>query len=86
MTIYALGNGDELTMKNALGRCLLHERLLESSMTREQLARALKYKPERISDFIDNKRVMPLQVAISIADTVGCDVKELYEFVSVERE
>jgi hypothetical protein len=68
-------------MKIELGRCLLHERLLESSMTREQLAGALKYKPERLSDFIENKRVMPLQVAISISNTIGCEVKELYEIL-----
>ncbi|QMV41127.1 helix-turn-helix domain-containing protein [Cohnella cholangitidis] len=66
-------------MKVELGRCLLPERLLEASMTAEQLARALQYKPERISDFIGNKRVMPLQVAISIAGTLGCEVTELYE-------
>lgn len=68
-------------MKLGLGRCLLQERLGEAGMTGVELARLLQYKPERINDYIDNKRVMPLQVAISIADTVGCDVKELYELI-----
>ncbi|TFE25811.1 helix-turn-helix domain-containing protein [Cohnella luojiensis] len=69
-------------MKFELGRCLLNERLLESGMTRKRLARTLLYKPERISDFIENKRVMPLKIAISIADTIGCGVTDLYELIS----
>jgi DNA-binding XRE family transcriptional regulator len=51
-------------------------------MGREELARALFYKPERIVDYIENKRVMPLQVAISVADTIGCQVRDLYELIS----
>jgi plasmid maintenance system antidote protein VapI len=68
-------------MKFELGRCLLHERLLESGITKEELAKALLYKPERLSDFMENKRVMPLKIAISIADTIGCGVSELYELI-----
>jgi plasmid maintenance system antidote protein VapI len=68
-------------MKFELGRCLLHERLLESGMTQEELAQLLLYKRERISDFMENKRVMPLQIAISIADTLECRVSSLYELI-----
>ncbi|MCJ8013759.1 XRE family transcriptional regulator [Paenibacillus sp. KQZ6P-2] len=68
-------------MKFELGRCLLHERLLESRKTVESLAKELLLKPERISDFMDNKRVMPLKIAISIADSIGCDVRALYELI-----
>ncbi|MDR0268620.1 XRE family transcriptional regulator [Paenibacillus sp.] len=68
-------------MKYELGRCLLHERLLESRKTVESLAKELLLKPERISDFMDNKRVMPLKIAISIADSIGCDVRALYELI-----
>jgi plasmid maintenance system antidote protein VapI len=67
-------------MKIELGRCLLDERLLEANMTREELANTLQYKPERLTDFIENKRVMPLKVAVSIANTIGCDVIDLYEY------
>lgn len=71
-------------MKYELGRCLLNERLLESGMTIGELASALLYRQERILDFMDNKRVMPLQTAISIADTIGCDVSRLYELIPLE--
>jgi hypothetical protein len=68
-------------MKFELGRCLLQERLDERGMSRETLAGALLYRPERLADYIDNKRLMPLKTAISIADTVGCEVNELYELI-----
>lgn len=71
-------------MKYDLGRCLLNERLHESSMTVDELAKALFYKPERICDFVENKRIMPLKSAISIADTLGCHVNDLYELISIE--
>jgi DNA-binding XRE family transcriptional regulator len=69
-------------MKFELARCLLQECLDGHGMGREELARALFYKPERIVDYIENKRVMPLQVAISVADTIGCQVRDLYELIS----
>ncbi|MFD0712983.1 helix-turn-helix domain-containing protein [Paenibacillus sp. GCM10027626] len=71
-------------MKFELGRCLLHERLVEYGITIEELTQALLYKRERISDFIENKRIMPLKTAISIADTIGCTVSELYELIAIE--
>lgn len=70
-------------MKFELGRCLLHERLHASGMTPGELARELRYKPERIADYMDNKRIMPLKTAISVADTVGCSVNELYELTPI---
>lgn len=68
-------------MKYELGRCLLEDRLLESGMTKEELAQALLYKPARLSDYMENKRIMPLKTAISIADTLGCEVSKLYELI-----
>ncbi|KRF03176.1 transcriptional regulator [Paenibacillus sp. Soil766] len=70
-------------MKFELGRCLLQERLAEYEISREELSRALLYKPERIVDYMENKRIMPLQVAISVADTIGCQVRDLYELIEV---
>ncbi|WP_042165623.1 helix-turn-helix domain-containing protein [Paenibacillus gorillae] len=66
-------------MKYELGACLLALRLSEARMTAEQLAQLLQYKPERLVDYIDNKRVMPLKTAIAIADTLGCRERDLYE-------
>jgi plasmid maintenance system antidote protein VapI len=71
-------------MKFELGRCLLNERLFDAGMNIEELAQILFYKPQRITDFADNMRIMPLKVAISIADTIGCNVNTLYELISSE--
>lgn len=71
-------------MKFELGRCLLSERLKESGKSAEWLAKDLLIKPERVYDFIENKRVMPLKMAISIADSIGCDVHALYELIPAD--
>lgn len=73
-------------MKFELGRCLLNERLMESGKSAEWLAKDLLFKPERVYDFIENKRVMPLKIAISIADSIGCDVRSLYELIPNDNE
>jgi plasmid maintenance system antidote protein VapI len=61
-----------------------NDQLLQANMTKEQLAQILFYKTERLTDFIENKRVMSLKIAISIADTIGCDVNSLYELIPAE--
>ncbi len=73
-------------MKFELGRCLLNERLVESGKSAEWLAKDLLIKPERVYDFMENKRVMPLKIAISIADSIGCDVRALYELIPLHNE
>ncbi|MEW9698732.1 XRE family transcriptional regulator [Paenibacillus sp. SI8] len=73
-------------MKSELGRCLLRERLHEAGMELEGLAQLLHYKPERLEDFITNKRVMPLKTAVHISDAIACEVKALYEWVPAQDE
>ncbi|ETT66189.1 MULTISPECIES: XRE family transcriptional regulator [Paenibacillus] len=73
-------------LKFELGRCLLNERLVESGKSAEWLAKDLLIKPERVYDFMENKRVMPLKIAISIADSIGCDVRALYELIPQHNE
>ena len=70
-------------MKFELGRCLLNERLKESGKSAEWLAQDLLFKPERVYDYMDHKRVMPLKIAISIADSLDCDIRALYELIPV---
>lgn len=71
-------------MKLELGRCLLEERIGESGFTIHSLAAVLKYKPERLTDYIENRRVMPLKTAINIAHTLDCEVAALYELIGIE--
>lgn len=73
-------------MKYELGPCLLNERMAEAGITIDQLAQSLMIRPERLTDFIGNKRVMSLKMAVAIADTVGCDVESLYKWIPCERK
>lgn len=70
-------------MRIELGYCLLEQRLAECGMSKDQLAAALLIRPERLGDYIDNKRIMPLKAAIAIADTIECNVRDLYELRSL---
>ena len=70
-------------MKYELGRCLLQERLRETGLSLGELAAQLRYKPERLADFMANQRVIPLKDAISIAASLGCGVNDLYELKSI---
>lgn len=54
-------------------------------MPLERLALELRVRRERLGDFIDNKRVMSLKLAISIADTLQCEVRSLYELTSSDK-
>lgn len=65
---------------------MLNERLMESGKSAEWLAKDLLIKPERVYDFIENKRVMPLKIALQIADSIGCDVRALYELIPYQYE
>ena len=67
-----------------LGRCLLNERLIDAGMTLAELSAALRTKPERLVDYMDDKRIMPLKAAISIAGALGCDIKSLYEIITMD--
>ncbi|MGG6312731.1 helix-turn-helix domain-containing protein [Paenibacillus macerans] len=67
-------------MKLDIGRCLLRERLNDAGYTCDDLARLLQYKPERLLDYMENKRIMPLKVAVSIAYQLDCSVNALYEW------
>lgn len=70
-------------MRIELGRCLLNDRLHDAGMTLAELSAVLRTKPERLVDYMDNKRIMPLKSAIAIAGTLGCDIKSLYEISTI---
>jgi hypothetical protein len=67
-------------MKLRMGSCLLQERLNDAGASSIELARELRLKPERLQDYMNNTRVMPLKTAASIAVTLRCNVLDLYEW------
>ncbi|AWB44773.1 transcriptional regulator [Paenibacillus sp. CAA11] len=68
-------------MKYELGSCLLQQRLGQAGLSIQALAAELKIRPERLMDYMEDRRVMPLKTALSIAATLNCDPSDLYELI-----
>lgn len=73
-------------MRVFAGRCLLRERLEEVGMTQTELANKLGLTKQQINKYlrVKNRVVMSLQTAVNIACIIGCDVKDLYEWIPDE--
>ena len=53
-------------------------------MTQSELARKVGIDRRQISHFAVNRYRMELDNALSIAATLGCDVKDLYELIEIK--
>lgn len=62
------------------GRCLLKLRLKERHMSQVELARKTGYSPQIISHYANNRSLMSLSVARTIAHFLKCDMEDLYEW------
>ncbi|PPA87938.1 XRE family transcriptional regulator [Brevibacillus laterosporus] len=63
-----------------VGRCRLYERLKIADMTQTDLAEKIKMKRQQISDYANNRNVMSLSNAKSIAYALNCHIDDLYEW------
>lgn len=62
-----------------LGHCRLSKVLADANMTQQELADKTGYSKQEISNWANMvKKRMDLEIAISIAEAIGCDVRELY--------
>ncbi|CAM4493109.1 helix-turn-helix domain-containing protein [Paenibacillus tarimensis] len=66
-----------------LGKCLLQECLDKQGLSVISLSVELRAKPEKLLDYIEGKRIMPLKTAISIARAIDCKVEDLYEIEEI---
>lgn len=68
-------------MKNdVIGKCLLHELLVQSRMTPTDLSVATDISIYQISAYINNKRKMTLTTARIISIALNCHIEDLYEW------
>lgn len=65
------------------GRCLLKQRLKEIRKTQQWLAETTGLTKAQISDYANNRKVMSLPTAKTIAAAIGCHIDDLYEFRKV---
>lgn len=67
-------------MTYKVGRCLLKNLLDAKGMTQTQLASKLNISKQQIQHYVQNNRIMSLQVAYNISKTLNCDITELYDW------
>ena len=63
-----------------IGRCLLPELLRDKGMTQVQLADRIGRPRQQITNYVIGERRMSLELARTIAQTLGCHIDDLYEW------
>ncbi|MFK3936622.1 helix-turn-helix domain-containing protein [Alkalihalobacillus sp. NPDC078783] len=64
--------------------CLLHYILDRYSMTNAQLADLTGIAPSSLSSYANNHTIMNLETAMTVAEAIGCEVRDLYEWTTVK--
>ncbi len=67
-----------------VGKCLLADILLQKKVSQSELADRVDVTKQQLGHYIHNRRIMSLPIAVNIANELGCDVKDLYEWIEVE--
>ena len=67
----------------AVGKCLLADRLKKADLTQIELAELTNIPKSQISEYVNNKHVMSLVTAKTIAHTLNCNIDDLYQWKSV---
>ncbi|OZB90095.1 helix-turn-helix domain-containing protein [Paenibacillus sp. XY044] len=62
------------------GRCLLSQRLKEINKNQQWLSEKTSISKTQISDYANNRKVMMIWTAKTIAEAIGCYIDDLYEF------
>lgn len=62
------------------GRCLLSTRLNEIRKNQQWLSEKTGISKTQISDYANNRKVMMIWTAKTIASAIDCHIDDLYEF------
>ena len=65
------------------GRCLLTKQLRQIKKNQQCLSNLTGMSKSQISDYANNRRLMSLTTAYTIAATIGCSTDDLYECIVV---
>lgn len=69
-------------MQYDIGRCRIVEMLSERGWTQQDLADRSGYSKQTVSFYATMRRKrMPLDIAVSFADVLGCSPRDLYEWI-----
>lgn len=67
-------------MRYDYGRCLLDHHLQTRGLSQAEFARRIGMDKRQISAYINGRKRMSLLTAVIIADALGINPRELYEF------
>lgn len=67
------------------GRCLLKQLLHRIGKDQQWLSDVTGISKTQISMYANNKRFMTLTTAKTIANTIGCRIDDLYEWIVISR-
>jgi transcriptional regulator with XRE-family HTH domain len=74
-----------MTLK--VGRCLLVQRLRQAGMTQQELADKIGMNKRQVSRYATGDiKSMSLSTAVIIADAIGCNPRDLYEWIPAKRK
>lgn len=62
------------------GKCLLRSRLKQAGMTQTELAKRLNLSQQMISKYVNDRKLMSLEIAYNIAAILNCNVEDLYSW------
>lgn len=62
------------------GRCLLRQRLRERKMSQQELVEITGIDKYRVSAYANNRALMSLATAKTIATVLKCNIDDLYEW------
>jgi transcriptional regulator with XRE-family HTH domain len=71
-------------MRFEVGRSLLPDRLRERGMSQSELARKLNRNKSQISDIVNRRSAVRLELAKELAHALGCSIEDLYEWIEVD--
>lgn len=63
-----------------IGRCLLPQLIQRTGLTQAEFARRVGMSESTISHYANNRRIMSLENAKTIAATLGIHIDDLYEW------
>ena len=66
-----------------IGKCLLADRLRKEHLTQSELAELTRIPKSTISEYVNNKHIMSLVTAKTIAHELNCNIEDLYEWKSI---
>lgn len=67
-----------------VGKCLLSDILLRKDMTQQELANRLGVTKQQVNNYVKNRKIMSLPIAVNVSHILKCNILELYEWTEVE--